>query len=209
MTPAMIYVCRWLPRFLDGSIATLEQYVLHSSTSEQPELQLACSNAGSGIQRRHADELSYQNFVAEFMLPNQPVIIQVNQICFSCPCSASGATILHSSSTSIPQIRNARRNLVSQVRMQRFTGIESLFLSGSNFIPSSITAVPCHLESERNRVWINRDLSCRGRTDLGWLPRSGSHPMVPSTLPSSETGLETLWCPPWNAAGARLIIASS
>lgn len=72
-------VCALCCRFLDGSIPALEEYVRHTPTAvtAQPQPHPTCPQAGTGILRRHADEFSYEDFVADFLLPNQPVLIQV------------------------------------------------------------------------------------------------------------------------------------
>jgi len=56
----------------------LEEYVRHTPTAvtAQPQPHPTCPQAGTGILRRHADEFSYEDFVADFLLPNQPVLIQ-------------------------------------------------------------------------------------------------------------------------------------
>lgn len=73
-------------RFLDGSVAALESFInCETESGDRSERDgdtyrtvAADTEVVKIVDRRHVDELSYEDFVLEYMLPNRPVLIKVH-----------------------------------------------------------------------------------------------------------------------------------
>ena len=66
-------------RFDSGAIAALEEFVQEhvedsDATAPNPDVE-----HHGGIDRRHTNEMTYDEFVAKYMRPNRPVLIQVRR----------------------------------------------------------------------------------------------------------------------------------
>lgn len=66
-------------RFTDGSVGILEDFVQEAAMASMGITAETSADAMT-IDRRHADSLHYEEFLARYMQPNRPVLIQASSL---------------------------------------------------------------------------------------------------------------------------------